>query len=77
MKKKKTKAWYEQYLNEFHESVESEIVFQNHVYLTNSSRGKSISERKLRRTIDEGKVGTLLRKLDPIAFEVGFSEWKR
>lgn len=43
-----------------------------------NSIGTSLSEEefiiggKFRR----GKYGTMLRKYDPIAFEVGFNEWK-
>ena len=33
---------------------------------------KMIIGGKLRR----GKYGTMMRKYDPIAFEVGFNEWK-
>jgi hypothetical protein len=45
-------------------------------YLTNKNRGKYVSTEKLRGILNQGKIGSLLRKLDPIGFNVGFNEWK-
>ena len=61
---KKTRADYESHLNETHPYYEPFME-----YLCTKSR-------KARRTLEFGGYGFILRKHDPIAFNVGFNEWK-
>ena len=61
---KKTRANYESHLNEIHPFYEPFME-----YLCTKSR-------KARATLDHAGYGTMLRKHDPIAFNVGFNEWK-
>lgn len=68
---KKTKKSYEEWLN-----VESST-YESVVYLTNPSRGKYLKPQSLKTSLYEGRYGTILRKYDPIAFEVGFNDYKR
>lgn len=65
---------YENYLNDLFNNEAPETVFENHVYLTNKSRGKFVSEKRLKAIIQKGEVGTLLRRLDPIAFSTGMRD---
>jgi len=57
---RKTKANYEEYLNEI------TAPFWQYDYL-----GK-----KGCRLVKQGRLGTALRKYDPILFQVGFEEWQ-
>lgn len=59
---RKTKTKYENYLNDFY-------LGQDVTYLpqVNPSKGLSL--------LRQGKLGTWMRKHDPIQFEVGFDEW--
>lgn len=61
---KKTRQNYESHLNEMHPYYEPFME-----YLCTKSR-------KARTTLDCAGYGTMLRKHDPIAFNVGFNEWK-
>jgi hypothetical protein len=58
----KTRKNYESFLND----------------LYNAGTALEIGEYmlKAKRLLSEGKYGTALRKYDPIAFEIGFKEWK-
>ena len=68
MKFKTLKA-KEEYLNELYlECYSSEAAFDSLIYLTSKRRAKRTTESNLRAKIESGKVGTLLRRLDPIAF---------
>jgi len=68
---KKSKAIYENYLNEVYGSDYSGLEF-----LTNKSRGKHCSMKQLQKAANENTLGTLLRKLDPIAFNCGLNDCK-
>jgi len=73
----KTKSNYETDLNELYSSIYSENqAIENLLYLTNPSRGKHTSIRKLRECYYAQTLGTLLRRLDPIAFNVGYNDFK-
>lgn len=73
----KTKSDYEADLNELYSSTYTESqAIDNLVYLTNPSRGKHVSINKLRKCYYAKTLGTLLRRLDPIAFNVGFNDFK-
>ncbi len=60
---KKTKWNYEAYLNDLYRGNEPEI--EQYRYL---KEGFALVKR--------GKLGTALRRYDPIAFEVGFNDWQ-
>jgi hypothetical protein len=67
------KSDYENYLN-----LNVQGSYEDYVYMTVKTRnGGYISSMKLRIMLDSNKLGTLLRKLDSIAFNVGFNDWKR
>ncbi len=77
MKKLLTKEQFEKRLNrKLTETYESEL-FENFVYLTNPARGNHCSEAVLVKYIANGKMGSLLRRLDSIAFEVEYNAAKR
>lgn len=61
---KKTKDNYESYLNEMFPYYEPFME-----YLTTKST-------RVRNALDRASYGSILRKYDPIAFEVGFNDWK-
>ena len=63
---KKTKKNYERYLNDLYynqDIVEMDEVWQFYAYLPAP-------------LLRKGKLGTCLRRHDPIQFECGFDEWK-
>jgi hypothetical protein len=68
---KKTKKSYEQYLNEIG------CTYENCEYLTNKDRKKYLKPRSLKLYLSENRYGTVLRKYDPIAFEVGYDDYAR
>jgi len=59
----------EAHLNALYKDAFSEDqAVDNFIYLTNKSRGKHTTEANIRNCAVNGTLGTLLRKLDPIAF---------
>ena len=69
----KTKKEYENYLNElydFHECRDK----TEHCWAGND-KTKQQKNWALKKGL-QNKYGTIIRKLDPIAFEVGYNEWK-
>lgn len=66
----KSKKDYEDYLNEVGCNIDDCI------YLCNSARQKSLKEGSLRNLLNDNRYGYALRNYDPIAFEVGYKEWK-
>ena len=67
----KTKQDKEDYLNTLYsEEYTEEEAVDNFIYMTNRDRGKTTTEAHIRRSYWNGTLGTLLRKLDPIAFEL-------
>ena len=46
------------------------------IYLNSIGASLSQEEFIIGGKFRRGKYGTMLRKYDPIAFEVGFNEWK-
>ena len=46
------------------------------IYLNSIGASLSPEEFIIGGKFRRGKYGTMLRKYDPIAFEVGFNEWK-
>lgn len=67
---KKTKKSYEEFLNEIGCS------YEDCEYLTNKTRKKHLSARSLKFYLFEKRYGTVLRRYDPIAFQVGYNEYK-
>jgi hypothetical protein len=61
---KKTKLAYQNHLNEVFPYYQPFME-----YLTTKSN-------KVRNALDRASYGNILRKHDPIAFEVGFNDWK-
>lgn len=67
---------FEAYLNELYaEQYEIDVASQL-IYLTNPERGNYISSKKLMENIRAHKAGTILRKLDPVAFTCAFNDQK-
>ena len=74
---KQTKVMYERYLNELYaDTYSEEQAFEQLEYLCNRSRGQYTTDHNLRLNIINHTTGTLLRRLDSTAFEVGYREWK-
>jgi hypothetical protein len=73
---KKTIKEYEQYLNDLYSEMNEEEVLYSLIYLTNKRRGKHTTTSNIRKQYNLGKVGSLVKKLDSIAFTCGFNEWK-
>lgn len=64
-----TAAAKEKYLNALYfDAYSEEQAVENFIYLTNKSRGKHTTERNIRNAHQRRELGTLLRRLDPIAF---------
>ena len=60
---KKTKSEYEKYLNQlFDEQLTDEEKIEKFAYILSSHKHHK-------------KLGSLMRRFDPIQFEVGYSEW--
>lgn len=75
MKKATTPAQHEQYLNELYADNYSESqAMDSFVYLANKSRGKHTTEAAIRNAYHNHTLGTLLRKYDPVAFNVSKSD---
>lgn len=76
--KKVTRTDYEAELNGLYQScMSADEAFNDLVYLTirNPSRPKATTEARLKAAIQNGTAGTLLRRLDPIRFNVGFNDF--
>ena len=74
MKNKKgvTKAQYERMLNEIYsDGHETELL-----YLTSINRSERVTLHTFKKHVERGTLGKLLRRLDPIAFEVGYNDFK-
>lgn len=59
----------EKRLNEqFSEIYSEDQAVESFIYLTNKSRGKATTENNIRKAYREGKLGSLLKRLDFTAF---------
>ena len=66
-----TQKQKEQKLNRIYSEVYNEDdAVESLIYLTAKSRGKHTTEANIRKQYRNCKLGTLLRRLDPIAFNV-------
>ena len=73
-----TKKDYEEQLNEQLESLGYEEALESYIYLTNKqTRGNHCRHRTLQIAVQNNKLGTLLRKYDPIAFYSSYYDTKR
>ena len=71
------KKQYEEYLNNYYQEQSFTVAFDDLVYLTNAARGQNCSKTHLKQSIIGGTAGTLVRRLDPIAFEVGRRDYAK
>lgn len=69
----KTKTEYEKYLNNLH-NIDVVMELTEHCWAGNDK--SSIDKKCAKSYAKRGMYGTVLRKYDPIAFEVGYNEWK-
>jgi hypothetical protein len=74
----KNKKQYEAHLNELYNDcfTQQEAQF-NFEYLTSKWRHPRTTKKHILNMYERRELGTLLRKLDPIAFNVGFNEWNK
>lgn len=69
-------AVHERYLNDLYAEQSQYAVFKSFEYLTNPARQGAVKPLRLKRMIAAGKMGTLLRERDSIAFMVSYNESK-
>ena len=69
-----TRKVFENYLNDSYSPNIAECI---HLTVKSNERKKPISKVKLQIKLDQKKYGTLLRKYDPVAFNVAFNDWAR
>ena len=73
--KKYTKKDHEKYLNQLlSEFYTIQGIFNEFIYLTNKNRKHHTTKAHLEKCYDNHTIGSLLRRLDPIAFEVSYHE---
>lgn len=73
---KKTKKNYEEYLNQIYNEMGWIEAFNQLQYLSNPNRGCYCSQVKISNYNSKKQLGKLLRIFDPLAFEIGYSDWK-
>ena len=74
--RKKTKIAFERHLNALYADMYSYEQAKNEfMYLTVPARGNHTTMRNLDFCINTRSLGSLLRRYDPIAFNVSFNEW--
>lgn len=68
---KYSKRAFEQYLNELYNEIYNEDeAIKHYSYVT-----KKRSENLIRKAHRESKLGSLIRRHDPVRFNVGYREW--
>lgn len=73
-----SKVEYEEYLNRVYAEIATlDFLRDNFIYLTHPDRPNRITWRKILDYADKNKLGYMIKKYDPIAFNVGFNEYKR
>lgn len=70
---KKTRKAYEQDLNKLH-NPQAVLELTEHCWAGKDKR--PTHQRRARRLAEMGLYGTVLKEFDPIAFNVGYNEWK-
>lgn len=75
--KNKTKKAYEAHLNELYEQTCYDYctAISEFDYMTVKSRGRHTTRANIINHYNKQQLGALLRKYDPIAFNVGLNEW--
>ncbi len=75
---KQTAKSHEQKLNELYSDIIQDYhsAFEKFDYLLNKNRWKHTTRNNIISHYNKGKLGTLLRKYDPIAFNVSKSDFK-
>lgn len=74
---KYTKKEHEKYLNEIYSQSNPDDLFDSFIYLTVRSRGKHIQKKNLTKHINKNTLGFVIRRYDPIAFEVSYGDMCR
>ena len=74
---KQTRAMYERYLNDYYYMECSfDQAFTDLEHLTVRERiGGYVTDQTIRKCIANRTAGSLLRRLDPIAFQCGYQDW--
>jgi hypothetical protein len=65
---------YEEYLNELYD-METVLDETEHCWAGNDK--SEVDKATARSLAEQGMYGTVLKKFDPIAFNVGFNDWSR
>lgn len=74
----KTRAKYEQHLNELlNDTLSFEYALERFIYLTSKRRTPRTTKSHLQNCIINGKLGTLIRRLDPTLFNTGYNDFTR
>jgi hypothetical protein len=72
----KSKASYENWLNDLYSDMSQEEAVYALIYLTSKRRGKHTTTANLKKQHRSGKLGSLVKRLDPIAFSCGYNDYK-
>lgn len=75
--KKTTKKAYEEHLNNLYSEMSYEDAYNQFEYLFNKKRKLALSINRFQRYYYADMMGYMLRKYDPIAFNVGYNEFSR
>lgn len=73
---RKTKKAYTEYLSNYYSDFALQQAKDALIYLTSKNRVKYTTESKLTKAWSNFTLGEIIRKYDPIAFNVGFNEWR-
>ncbi len=72
-----TRKDYEKHLNEMLKDCFSfSQALHEYIYLASQNTKPRTSKSHLKQTIVNGELGSLIRRVDPIRFNVGFNEYK-
>jgi hypothetical protein len=71
---RKTKQDYEAYLNP--QVIDSDRLLNEYAYLYSRERQSTKEKATIKCLLKKGRLGTTLRRYDPIAFECGFEDWQ-
>ena len=72
-----TKKQFEEKLNIQYSEISTETLMEQFEYLTIERKGPRCTKTHLREAIENNKVGSIIRKYDPILFRVGYYEQLR
>ena len=77
--KKQTRAMYERYLNEYYYfecTVDEAFTALEHLTVRERPGGYT-TDLNIRKCIANMTAGSLLRRLDPIGFQMGYQDWSK